>query len=162
MRADSVDRSVSSGTLEVRFDGSYNGIFRTIPIMYENSWGATFKLRLRVDAVEDGDGRALEFEQSRERHYRKLKLWVPGAENATRTVVIRYTVENAIRFLEENGDTWDELYWNVTGDEWPVEIQRASARVQLPARVTGVRARGPDLTLSIALKNRRPAPGRYR
>jgi hypothetical protein len=34
----------------------------------------------------------------------------------------------------------DELYWNVTGDEWDVPIEAASAVITLPAGATGVRA----------------------
>jgi uncharacterized membrane protein YgcG len=129
-------------TLQVRFEGSYNGIFRTIPVQYVTPRGFTYKLRMSVTSVEDGAGRGLDFETSRERHYRKIKIWVPGASDAVRTVVIRYTVENGLRFFEEDDQAWDELYWNITGDEWPVTIERASARIRLPAQVSGVRARG--------------------
>ena len=68
----------------------------------------------------------------------------PGAADATRTVRIRYTVQNGLRFPEGDDDefeTWDELYWNITGDEWPVPIERASAEIVLPPGVTGLRAR---------------------
>jgi uncharacterized membrane protein YgcG len=129
-------------TLKVRFEGSYNGIFRTIPIQYTTRASLNYTLGLEVLAVEDGSGRALRYAISRERHYRKIKVWVPGASDAVRTVVIRYSVDNAVRFFDEDDQAWDELYWNVTGDEWPVPIERASVRVRLPAAVTGVRARG--------------------
>ncbi len=66
----------------------------------------------------------------------KYKIRVPGAVDATRTVVIRYRAANGLRFLEEH----DELYWNITGDEWDVPIEAASARIVLPAAATGVRA----------------------
>ena len=123
-------------TIVPRFTGSWNGIFRTIPVEYRTPQGLNYTLRLRVEAVTDDEGRALDYESSRERHYRKLKIWVPGAQDATRTVRIRYRVDNALRFFEEH----DELYWNVTGDEWEVPIESASAFVQLPAGVSGVRA----------------------
>ena len=129
-------------TLKVRFEGSYNGIFRTIPIQYRTRANLNYTLGLEVLGVEDGAGQGLRYETSRERHYRKIKVWVPGASDAVRTVVIRYRVDNALRFFEEDDHSWDELYWNVTGDEWPVPIERASVRVRLPAQVTGVRARG--------------------
>jgi uncharacterized membrane protein len=119
-----------------RFTGSWNGIFRTIPVEYETPQGLNYTLRLRVQSVTDGDGSELEYESSRERHYRKLKIWVPGATNATRTVRIRYAVSNGLRFFEEH----DELYWNVTGDEWEVPIEQASAAIRLPDGVSGVRA----------------------
>jgi uncharacterized membrane protein len=123
-------------TIVPRFTGSWNGIFRTIPVQYRTPQGLNYTLRLTVEAVTDAAGQELDVDSSRERHYRKLKIWVPGAADATRTVRLRYRVANALRFFEEH----DELYWNVTGDEWEVPIEAASARVRLPAGVTGVRA----------------------
>jgi hypothetical protein len=123
-------------TIRPNFTGSWNGIFRTIPVQYRTPQGLNYTLRLEVESVTDGSGTDLRYEGSRERHYRKLKIWVPGAVNATRTVRIRYRVANALRFFEEH----DELYWNVTGDEWEVPIESASARVQLPSGVSGMRA----------------------
>ena len=123
-------------TIVPRFTGSWNGIFRTIPIQYRTPQGLNYTLRLDVESVTDGEGRALKYESSRERHYRKLRIWVPGAADATRTVKLRYRVQNGLRFFDEH----DELYWNVTGDEWEVPIESASAHVQLPEAASGMRA----------------------
>jgi uncharacterized membrane protein len=122
--------------IRVRFTGAWNGIYRTIPTEYRTPQGLNFTLRLSVTSVTDGAGTALRYESSRERHYRKLKIWVPGAVNATRTIVVHYEVENGLRFFDEH----DELYWNVTGDEWEARIEGAAATVRLPAAVEGVRA----------------------
>ncbi|MFQ5888701.1 MAG: DUF2207 domain-containing protein [Gemmatimonadota bacterium] len=127
-------------TIRVRFSGSYNGIFRTIPIEYTTPGGFNYTLRLDVESVTDEAGRSLRHEISREGRNRKIKIWIPDARDATRTVVIRYRVKNGLRFFEEEGEEWDELYWNVTGTEWPVPIEAASARVHLPSMVSGVRA----------------------
>lgn len=140
-------RVLSTGRVQVteriraRFEGSFEGIFRDIPIQYRGGLGFNYKLRLTDISATDAAGNALEFETSRERHYRRVKVWVPGAIDAARTVVIRYTVENGLRWLEEDDQAWTEFYWNITGDEWPVRIDEASARVVLPSRATGVRAR---------------------
>jgi len=123
-------------TIRARFTGSWNGLYRTIPVEYVTPQGFNYSLRLAVDAVTDGEGQALRYESSRERHYRKLKVWVPGARDAVRTVVVRYHVANALRFFEDH----DELYWNVTGDEWEVPIERAEAALSLPDGVENVRA----------------------
>jgi uncharacterized membrane protein len=123
-------------TIEPRFTGSWNGIFRTIPVQYRTPQGLNYTLRLDIEAVTDAEGQKLKYESSRERHYRKLKIWVPGAVDATRTVKLRYRVSNALRFFDEH----DELYWNVTGDEWEVPIESASAHVRLPPGASGVRA----------------------
>ncbi len=119
-----------------RFTGSWNGIFRTIPIEYRSPQGLNYTLRLDIQSVTDDEGRSLKYESSRERHYRKLKIWVPGAANTTKTVKVIYRVANGLRFFDEH----DELYWNVTGDEWEIPIESASAQVTLPGGVSGVRA----------------------
>ena len=140
-------RVFSTGAVEiterirVRFDGSFNGVYRTIPVEYRGTGGFNVTLRLDVTGVEDGSGSPLRYELSREGHYRKIKVWVPDARDAVRTVVIRYRAENALLHFDEGDLEWDELYWNVTGDEWPVAIDASSARVQLPSAVTGLRAR---------------------
>jgi hypothetical protein len=127
--------------IRVRFDGSFNGVYRTIPVEYRDTRGFNLTLRLDVIGVEDGSGSPLRYELSREGHYRKIKIWVPNARDAVRTVVIRYRAENALLHFDEDELEWDELYWNVTGDEWPVPIDASSARIQLPSGVTGIRAR---------------------
>jgi uncharacterized membrane protein len=123
-------------TIVPRFTGSWNGLFRTIPVQYRTPQGLNYTLRLDIESVTDEEGRALKYESSRERHYRKLKIWIPGAADTTRTVKLRYRVANGLRFFEEH----DELYWNVTGDEWEVPIESASAHIRLPEGVSGVRA----------------------
>jgi uncharacterized membrane protein len=133
----STDGSVAvEETIVPRFTGSWNGIYRTIPVEYRTPQGLNYTLRLDAVSATDDEGRGLKIESSKERHYRKLKIWVPGALDTTRTVKLRYRVANALRFFEEH----DELYWNVTGDEWDVPMEAVSARVELPAGVSGVRA----------------------
>jgi uncharacterized membrane protein YgcG len=123
-------------TITARFTGSWNGIYRTVPVEYHTPQGFNWTLRLELLGATGPDGQALKVESERDRHFIKYKIWVPGAENATRTVVLRYRAKNGLRFFEDH----DELYWNVTGDEWDVPIQAASARIELPAGATGVRA----------------------
>ncbi len=123
-------------TIRPQFTGSWNGIYRTIPVEYRTPQGFNFTLLLDLTSVTDDAGNSLRHEQSRERHYLKYKIWVPGANNTTRTVILKYQVKNGLKFFEDH----DELYWNVTGDEWEVPIRSATARIFLPPGVTGVRA----------------------
>jgi hypothetical protein len=122
-------------TIRARFTGSWNGIYRTIPVAYRTPQGFNYTLRLDIVSMADDGGRALKYEASNDRHYRKVKIWVPGAADTTKTVVVRYRVRNGLKFFEEH----DELYWNVTGDEWEVPIAAATATIHLPAGVTGLR-----------------------
>jgi uncharacterized membrane protein len=123
-------------TIAPTFTGTWNGIYRTIPIEYRTPQGLNYTLRLEVEDITDGSGASLRYESSHVRHYRKLKIWVPGAEDATRTVRIHYRVENALRFFDEH----DELYWNITGDEWDVPIRAVTASIALPEGISGIRA----------------------
>ncbi len=123
-------------TVSPRFEGSWNGIERLIPIEYRTPQGFTFGLLLDQVSVTDEQGAPLKHESSRERHYRNIRIWIPGAVDATKTFVLKYRVRNGLKFFDDH----DELYWNVTGDEWDVPIERASARIRLPADATGVRA----------------------
>ncbi|HET7038769.1 MAG TPA: DUF2207 domain-containing protein, partial [Gemmatimonadales bacterium] len=141
-RFDAVIRVEPDGAIDVtetitaRFTGSWNGIYRSIPVKYRDDRGLNWTLGMDVRGATDPDGGALRWDAARERHYLKLRIWIPGAQDATRTAVLHYRATNALRFFEEH----DELYWNVTGDEWEVPIEAASARIELPPGASGVRA----------------------
>src|SRR5579859_5792939 len=94
-----------------------------------------YSLFLNVKSVTDSSGATLKFETSRVRHYRKLKIYLSGAEDTKKTIVIEYTISDALRFFDDH----DEFYWNVTGDEWDVPIASASANITLPVGATGIR-----------------------
>jgi uncharacterized membrane protein len=124
-------------TIQAHFIGApWHGLYRTIPVEYVTPQGLNYSLFLDVKRIVDGSGRALKYESSRERHYRKLKIYVPDADNSTQKISIEYSVSDALRFFEDH----DELYWNVTGDAWDIPIQSAGARVILPEGTTNIRA----------------------
>ncbi|MGA7625203.1 MAG: DUF2207 domain-containing protein [Candidatus Acidiferrales bacterium] len=123
-------------SMEVDFVGSWHGIYRTTPIEYTNPEGLNYTLFLEDINATDGEGQKLKVEQNRQGRYLKLKIYVPAAEDATRTILLHYRVLDAIRFFEDH----DELYWNVTGNEWDDPIDRVTARIEVPEGVTGLRA----------------------
>jgi len=122
--------------IEVHFIGHWNGLYRTIPVQYVGSGGLNYDLLLTPVSITDDSGNKLKYEESREGRSVKFKIYVPGAEDAVRTIEIHYRVQDAIRFFSDH----DELYWNVTGTEWDVPIQAASAHIELPGAVTGLHA----------------------
>jgi len=66
-----------------------------------------------VNQITDENGSSLKFEKNRSRGFLKLKIYVPGASDSTRTVNIDYSVSDAAKFFEQ----YDEFYWNVTGND---------------------------------------------
>jgi len=115
------------------FVGQWHGIHRTIPIEYPGPHGTNFTLYLDVKNVRDENGNKLKYDSSKSGDFRDLKIYIPGAEDATRVVNIDYTVRNSIRSFDDH----DEFYWNVTGNDWPVPIDHASAFVTLPQNASG-------------------------
>jgi uncharacterized membrane protein YgcG len=110
------------------FIGEWHGIHRTIPVEYPGPRGTNYTLFLSVTGVRDGDGSPLKYELSRKGAYRDIKIYIPGATDTSKVVEIDYAVKNPIRFFPDH----DELYWNVTGNDWPVPIDHASAMVMFP------------------------------
>jgi len=127
------------------FRGSFQGIHRRIPTEYPDpTTHSNYTLFLKVISVTDETGNALKWSQknvsvrsySGSSRMLELTIYVPGAQDAERTVKIVYTVENGIRFFKD----YDELYWNVTGNDWLVPIDASSALVAFPAGTTGLNA----------------------
>jgi uncharacterized membrane protein YgcG len=126
-------RLVINETIDVDFGSlEKHGIFRDIPVKYD--WpNETRKLRvyqLQVLSVSDASGRAWRFETYGSGSDVEIKIG-----DADRTVTgrqqyrISYVVQGALNGFPDH----DELFWNVTGSQWPVSISKASATVRAPA-----------------------------
>ena len=135
--------------------GPWHGINRYIPIEYSGPNGLNYSLFLSVKGITDDTGAKLRYESSRERHYLNLKIYIPNADNSTRTVSIHYTVSDALRFFPD----YDEFYWNVTGDESSIPIESAGAHIVFPEGTSNLRAKaftgayrskGQDATVEIS------------
>jgi uncharacterized membrane protein len=119
--------------ITLSFVGEWHGIHRFIPIEYPGPRGTNYTLFLNVSGVTDGSGGKLKYDSSTSNGFRDLKIYIPGAVDTERTVEIDYTVRNGMRFFEDH----DEFYWNVTGNDWPVPIDHATAVVTFPGAAAG-------------------------
>jgi len=115
------------------FRGHFQGVYRDIPVEYPGPKGTNYSLFVTVNQVTDENGSTLKFEKSRSRGFLKLKIYVPGASDSTRTVNIDYSASDATKFFPQ----FAEFYWNVTGNDWLVPIQSASTTVYFPADAAG-------------------------
>ncbi len=126
-------------TIRAEFIGSWQGLYRTIPVEYPGPGGFNYSLMLDDIAGTENSGAdpmPLRIEKRRQGANLVLKIYVPGANTVTRTISLHYRVRNGLRYFEDH----DELYWNITGTEWDVPLEAASAHVILPPGITGLRA----------------------
>jgi len=123
--------------ITLAFIGQWHGIHRTIPVEYPGPQGTNYTLFLDVMSVTDENGTKLKYDSTKSGNYRDLKIYIPDAVNTTRTVNIDYSVRNGVRFFDTSGESYSEFYWNVTGNDWPVPIDHASAFVTLPDSAAG-------------------------
>ncbi len=119
--------------ISLAFVGEWHGIHRFIPIEYPGPNGTNYTLFIDLISITDDSGAKLKYETSTSRGFRDFKIYVPNAVDATRSVEIDYLVKNGTRFF----DGHDEFYWNVTGNDWPVPIDHASASVRFPGDTAG-------------------------
>jgi Predicted membrane protein (DUF2207) len=130
-----------SEKITLAFAGEWHGIHRTIPVEYPGPHGTNYTLFLNVMSVTDENGSKLKYDSSKSGATRDLKIYIPGAVDTTRIVNIDYSVRNGVRFFDSSGDStgdsYAEFYWNVTGNDWPVPIDHASAFVTLPENAAG-------------------------
>src|ERR1700674_1924212 len=126
-----------SEKITLAFVGEWHGIHRTIPIEYPGPHGTNYTLFLNVMSVTDENGNKLKYDSTKSGATRDLKIYIPGAVDTTRVVNIDYSVRNGVRFFDSSGEGYAEFYWNVTGNDWPVPIDHASAFVTLPENAAG-------------------------
>ena len=117
-------------TISVDFDAQRkHGIYRYIPLSYYSDSGQSYKLKMKVFSVTNGNGSPLPYELSGWFDKKTIKIGDPDITiSGKQTYVIKYEIKRGIRFLES-----DELYWNATGNDWPVPIGSANVEVNFPA-----------------------------
>lgn len=121
-------------TIRVRAEGKQikRGIYRDFPTTYRDVMGNRYVVDFELLGVER-DGRS-------EAHHTQsiqngIRIYI-GRKNVQLkpgiyTYKLHYRTRRQLGFFDQH----DELYWNVTGNDWAFPIDQASASVQLPQGV---------------------------
>ncbi len=122
-------------TITYIFDTEKHGIFRCIPTIHPENVHSLFKERyidIEFHSVSmDGDDVPYTKKDSRKESC--LQIGDPhNTITGKRVYEFTYTVKGAISYPQYGGA---ELYYNVTGSEWPVGILNAEARVSSPSAI---------------------------
>jgi len=104
-----------------------HGIFRDIPVRYEYDSGRDRLITISSVGVSDG-AQPMPFELTSSGANLRIKIGDPDVlVSGEQRYLIRYFAHGGLNSFPDH----DELYWNVTGNEWPVGIENASASMSL-------------------------------
>lgn len=120
--------------IEVNAEGNKikRGIYRDFPTRYEDRFGNNYRVGFEIIGVyRNGTSEPFHTETLSN----GIRIYI-GSKNIylNRGVYIYrivYKTSRQLGFFEKH----DELYWNVTGNDWDFTIERATARVRLPGSI---------------------------
>ncbi|MDP8249189.1 MAG: DUF2207 domain-containing protein [Candidatus Tritonobacter lacicola] len=122
-------------TIKVRSEGKKikRGIYRDFPTRYKDHLGNRYVVDFKVrEVLRDGKPEAYHTESlsngTRVKMGKKDVRLPPGEY----TYAITYETNRQLGFFEDH----DELYWNVTGNDWEFPIEEASATLELPEGIS--------------------------
>lgn len=129
LSADGTIRVIETLVVNVEGNQIQRGIFRDIPLRFEDETGRLREVDFDVVSVRR-NGRDEPY--SEERGSGILRIRIGDANvvlpRTTHTYEITYETNRQIRFF----DSHDEFYWNVTGNGWDFPIREAIANIRLP------------------------------
>lgn len=113
-----------------------HGIFRILPTVI-NTTSGRIKTPIRLISITDFEGRSYKYAESYDTA-NKTVIWKIGDPNKTvsgeNSYRIKYAVQNAVR--TENSKKFDELYWNLSGNYWDLEIDNLTANIIFPSEIS--------------------------
>ncbi len=115
-------------TITVDFNNlSKHGIYRDIPYVYELSGDKTYT-EISVKQIIQNNENA-KYQISRDEDYLRIKIGDPNITiSGKNTYQLEYIATGILRGYEE----YDEFYWNVTGNNWPVPINLVDVTFTIP------------------------------
>jgi uncharacterized membrane protein YgcG len=118
-------------TIVVRSEGKKikHGIYREFPQKYEEASGRIRKVGFRMTGVKRGGKPERYFTKEYENG---IRIYI-GSDDVTLgpgkyAYELTYATDHQVGFFND----YDELYWNVTGNGWNFDIDKASAEIHLP------------------------------
>ncbi len=110
-----------------------HGIFRVLPQEIKTDKG-TIKNPVELISITDFSGKPYNYQEIKD-NFLKTITWKIG--DADKTVLrendykIIYKIKNAVRSQED----FDELYWNLSGNYWEIDIDSFSAEIIFPEEI---------------------------
>ena len=109
-----------------------HGIYREIPYQKNNDNGKIFNMNIEVLEVLDIQRVPFKYTTTTSNGKLNIKIGDPDKYvTGEKMYQLKYKVSGALTYFSDH----DELYWNVTGDEWAIPIRHASTKIFLPENI---------------------------
>ncbi len=122
-------------TIEVIAEGDKikHGIFRDFPTRYRDKTGKIKYIGFHIMRISM-DEQNIYYHIEHNKNGQRIYIGSPDirVSSGLHKYTIQYKTSNQILYLE----SYDELYWNVTGNFWMFPIAHASATVRLPEKAS--------------------------
>ena len=117
------------------------GIFRTLPLTWNRQDGKIFRVYYAIESVSrDGVPEPFSLDEAE----KNLTVRIGSGERVLKPGIYNYEIRYQISNHFSRFPEWDELYWNVTGNDWAWPISKASFRLELPDAAGNLNADAKD------------------
>lgn len=133
------DRSIEvTEEITTDFKSAMHGIYRYIPIVYGKGSLGSNDIGLKLISITDEAGKPYNYTTNYSGDFVYYKI---GDKDITLTgkkvYLIKYVMKNIVKTYKMDNfapgvNEYDELYFNVTGNGWPVDIDYVQAVITLP------------------------------
>jgi len=105
------------------------GIFRTLPLTWDRQDGKAFKVDYQVKSVlRDGVSEPFSLDKTAN----TLTVRIGSPDHILKPAIYKYEIRYQVSNHFSRFSDWDELYWNVTGNDWSYPITKTSFQLELP------------------------------
>ncbi len=108
------------------------GIYRDFPLKYKDHLGNNYKVGFELLEVKR-DGNTEDYHTKNTSN--GIRIYIGNKDVILPADIhkfeITYKTNRQLGYFED----YDELYWNVTGNEWDFPIKQASATIKLPSKI---------------------------
>ncbi|MGF6192613.1 DUF2207 domain-containing protein [Serratia sp. 2723] len=120
------------------------GIFRTLPLTWNRQDGKIFSVDYQVkEVLRDGIAEPYSLDKTS----KTLTVRIGSAKHTLQPAIYNYQIRYQVSNHFSRFPKWDELYWNVTGNDWAYPITKASFQLELPDASNSVDREGRDTRL---------------
>ena len=149
---DSLARFQPNGSMEMRENITVlslgkeirRGIFRTLPLSWHRQDGKIFSVDYVIKSVSRN---GLPEPYSLDRTTKALTVRIGSADRTLKPGIYNYEIRYQVSNHFSRFHDWDELYWNVTGNDWSWPIGKARFQLVLPDAAGQLNADGRDARL---------------